>query len=70
VFTAGKLIATLQKRSRSQEIVQHPDQFRKVTPTSAIRKTEQPLGHQVTEALVTVRPLAEYDQIFGLEVVQ
>jgi hypothetical protein len=68
VFSRGKLIATLQKRPRSQDIVEHPDQFQKVTPTSPIRKTEQPLGHQVTPPRVTVRSLAEYDQMFGLEV--
>ncbi len=68
VFTQGKLIATRHMRPRSQEIIQHPDQFQKVTPTSAIRKTEKPLGHQIEPPRVTIRPLAEYDQLFGLEV--
>jgi len=44
VFSKGSLIATLTKRPRSQDIVQHPDQFSKVSPTGALRKTEQPDG--------------------------
>jgi hypothetical protein len=44
VFSKGSLIATLNKRPRSQEIVQHPDQFSKVSPTGSLRKTEQPDG--------------------------
>jgi hypothetical protein len=67
VFSQGTLIATLQKRPRSQEIVVHPDQFRQVTPTSPIRQIDKPLGHQITAPQVETRPLAEYDQLFGLE---
>jgi transposase len=67
VFSQGTLIATLQKRPRSQEIVVHPDQFSKVTPTSPIRQMDKPLGHQVIAPQVEIRPLAEYDQLFGLE---
>ena len=68
VFSKGKLIATLNKRPRSQEIVQHPDQFSKVSPTGSLRKTEQPLGHQITPPTVEIRNLAEYDQLFSQEV--
>jgi hypothetical protein len=65
VFSKGSLIATLNKRPRSQEIVQHPTQFSKVSPTGSLRKTEQPLGHQVTPPTVQIRNLAEYDQLFS-----
>ena len=67
VFAQGKLIATLSKRPRSQEIVIHPDQFSQVTPTSPLRALEKPLGHYVTAPQVETRPLAEYDHLFGLE---
>ncbi len=68
VFSKGSLIATLNKRPRSQEMVLHPDQFSKVSPTGSVRKTPQPLGHQVTPPVVAIRDLAEYDQLFSLEV--
>jgi transposase len=68
VFSKGSLIATLNKRPRSQEIVLHPDQFSKVSPTGSARKTPQPLGHQLTPPTVEIRNLAEYDQLFSLEV--
>jgi len=68
VFAKGSLIATLNKRPRSREIVQHPEQFSKVSPTGSLRKTEQPLGHQVTPPNVEIRNLADYDQLFSLEV--
>jgi hypothetical protein len=68
VFAKGSLIATLNKRPRSQEIVQHPDQFRKVSPTGSLRKTQQPLGHHITPPTVEIRNLAEYDQFFSREV--
>jgi hypothetical protein len=70
IFSQGKLIVTLQKRPRSQDIVPHPDQFQKVTPSTPLRKTEKPLGHQIESPSVTVRDLSEYDQIFGLEAAQ
>jgi len=68
VFSQGQLIATLCKRPRSQEMVIHPDQFSHVTVTSPIRAQSQPLGHQVTVPQVETRPLAEYDHLFGVEV--
>ena len=70
VFAKGSLIATLTKRSRSQEIVQHPDQFSKVSLTGSVRKTEHPLGHQVTPPTVEIRNLADYDRLFSQEVAQ
>jgi transposase len=68
VFHHGQLIATLAKRPRSQEIVLHPEQFRHVAPASAHRQVQRPLGHQVETPQVSIRPLAEYDQLFGVEV--
>ena len=68
VFSKGNLIATLTKRPRSQDIVQHPDQFSKVSPTGSLRKTEQPLGHHITPPTVEIRNLAEYDHLFSQEV--
>lgn len=68
LYHQGQLIATLQKQPRSQEIVFHPDQFAGVSPAGAIRRTDKPLGHQVEAPNVTIRPLSEYDQLFGVEV--
>ncbi len=68
VFAKGSLMATLNKRPRSQEMVLHPDQFSKVSPTGAVRKTPHPLGHQLTPPTVEIGNLAEYDQLFSLEV--
>lgn len=70
VFRQGQLLATLHKRPRSQEIVLHPEQFRHVAPASAHRQALKPIGHQVEAPSVAIRPLAEYDQFFGVEVRQ
>jgi hypothetical protein len=67
VFSGGQLIATLSKRPQSQEIVYHPDQFRTVAPAAALKVANKPLGHQIAEPVVAQRPLAEYDQLFGLQ---
>jgi transposase len=66
VFSGGQLIAMLTKRPQSQEIVYHPDQFCTVAPAAAIRTAAKPLGHQIAPPAVARRPLAEYDQLFGL----
>ncbi len=68
VYHQGQLIATLSKQPRSQEIVLHPEQFAGVAPAPAIRRADQPIGHQVEAPPVAVRPLSEYDQLFGVEV--
>jgi hypothetical protein len=67
VFSGGRLITTLSKRPQSQEIVYHPDQFRTVAPAAALKVATKPLGHQIAPPEVTRRPLAEYDQLFGLQ---
>jgi hypothetical protein len=63
----GHLIVTLQKQPRSQEIVVHPEQFSGVAPTPSLRRTDKPLGHQIEAPTVVVRPLSEYDHLFGVE---
>jgi transposase len=68
IFHQGSLVASVQKQPRSQEIVIHPDQFRDVAPAPSLRTTEKPLGHQVQAPSVATRSLAEYDQLFGVEV--
>jgi hypothetical protein len=68
VFHQGTLIATLTKCPRSQEIVYHPQQFENLTPTPPLTRRDKPLGHQVDAPVVSVRPLSEYDQLFGVEV--
>jgi transposase len=68
VYHQGQLIATLAKQPRSQEIIYHPEQFAGVSPAPSIRRADQPLGHQVDAPTVAVRPLTEYDQLFGVEV--
>ncbi|HET8846907.1 MAG TPA: IS21 family transposase [Ktedonobacteraceae bacterium] len=67
VFYQGMLVATHQVRSRSAEIVLHPEQFAGVPPTPSLRQALRPLGHQIPAPEVEVRTLAEYDQLFGLE---
>jgi hypothetical protein len=68
IYHQGQLITTLTKRPRSHDIVQHPDQFKGVEPVAPLGRTDRPLGHQVTGPVVSVRNLAEYDQLFGVEV--
>lgn len=68
IYHQGQRIATLHKQPRSQEIVFHPEQFAGVSPTPSLRQTNKPLGHQVEAPTVVVRPLTEYDQLFGVEV--
>lgn len=67
IYHQGQLIATLAKQPRSQEIVWHPDQFVGVQPAPSTQRMNHPVGHQVEAPVVTVRPVSEYDQIFGVE---
>ncbi len=68
IFHQGQLVAMIQKRPHSHDIVLHPDQFRDVTPTPSQRYRETPVGHQTQTPTVAIRPLSEYDQMFGVEV--
>jgi hypothetical protein len=70
IFYQGRLVATHQVRPRSAEIVLHPQQFAGVPPTPSLRQTVRPVGHQIPAPQVEIRPLAEYDHLFGLEVAQ
>ncbi|BCL81944.1 hypothetical protein ccbrp13_44090 [Ktedonobacteria bacterium brp13] len=66
VWSRGELMAQLAKRSRSQECVTHPDQFRTVAAASAMRQQVIPLGHLRPAPQVSQRPLQEYDQLYGV----
>jgi transposase len=68
VWSHGRLIAHLAKRAQSQQCVPHPDQFRMVAPASARRQQVIPLGHLCPAPQVSQRPLQEYDQLYGVEV--
>jgi len=68
IFSSGQLIATHRVRPRSQEIVMHPEQFAGVPAAPSLRQAARPLGHQVEVPSVLIRSLADYDQLFGLEV--
>jgi transposase len=70
IFYQGRLVATHQVRPRSAEIVLHPQQFAGVPPTPSLRQMLRPVGHQIPAPQVEIRPLAEYDHLFGLEVAQ
>ena len=67
IFHQGHQIATVKKHPRSQQIVAHPDQFQGVAATSPLRPEHHPVGYQVEAPVVAVRPLKEYDQLFGIE---
>jgi transposase len=68
VWNQGQLLVSLAQRARSGEVVTHPDQFRTVAPASAHRQAAEPLAHQVSDAPVARRALAEYDQLVQAEV--
>ncbi len=70
ILYGGQLIATHQIRPRSQEIVLHPQQFVGVPPTLSLRQAARPVGHQVEAPPVVIRPLSDYDHLFGLEAAQ
>lgn len=68
VWNQGQLLLTLAKRSRAQEVVPHPDQFKSILPTAAARAAQTPIGHQVVPPLVAQRSLADYDALYHVEV--
>lgn len=68
ILYQGQIVAQHQVRARSQEIVFHPEQFKGVPPTPSLSSKLRPLGHQLPTPAVEIRSLAEYDQMFGLEV--
>ncbi len=69
VWSAGQLVVEVAKRPRSQTHVEHPDQFRNIAPAATRSAPITPLAHLRPAPVVQTRPLAEYDQLYGLEVV-
>ena len=57
VWSRGQSLVNLVKRPRSQDIVDHPDQFRTVATANASRQAVVPLGHQRSAPQVAQRPL-------------
>ena len=70
IWSRGQSIISLAKRPHSQDIVDHPDQFRTVASANASRLAVVPLGHQHSAPHIVQRPLQEYDQLCGVEVVR
>jgi transposase len=68
VWKDAQLLLSVALRSRSGEVVTHPEQFRTVAPAATYRQAHEPLGHQVPEPSVVRRSLAEYDQLVAHEV--
>src|SRR6266536_2151132 len=69
IWSRGQSLISLAKRPHSQDIVDHPDQFRTVASANASRLAVVPLGHQRSAPQIVQRPLQEYDQLCGVEVV-
>ena len=68
VWQHGQILLSVPKRPQSQQQVPHPDQFQDVPPAAARHRQLEPLGHQTAPPPVVHRPLAEYDQLCGVEV--
>lgn len=68
VWSHGQLVLQVAKRTRSRELVPHPDQFRTVASAATARRVVTPLGHRVVPPDVAQRPLTEYDRLCGVEV--
>jgi hypothetical protein len=56
-------------RCQSGQVVLHPEQFRTVVPAASVQRAHVPLGHLVPAPLVVQRPLADYDQLCGVQAV-
>ncbi len=69
IWSAGQLVVEYTKRPQSQQAVTHPDQFRHVAPAAARHAAIVPLGHLRPAPLILKRDLAEYDHLYGVEVV-
>lgn len=68
VWSQGQLLVEVAKRAQSQMTVSHPDQFRTVASAASRRARIVPLGHLRPVPPVMRRSLAEYDQLYGVEV--
>jgi hypothetical protein len=70
IWSAGQLVVEYTKRPQSQLAVTHPDQFRErwsQLPPGMQRSCR--LSHLRPAPLITKRDLAEYDHLYGVEVV-
>jgi hypothetical protein len=70
VWSSGSQVFEVVKRPRSQDSVPHPEQWAAVASVAASRSTPVPLGHWRPAPEVASRPLAEYDQCFGVASLQ
>lgn len=68
VWSGGQQLAALAKRPGSGSHVEHPDQFRTVTPAASRRAQAVPIGHLRAAPQVVKRELVEYDHLCGVEV--
>jgi hypothetical protein len=68
VWSRGQLVGELAKHPQSQVTISHPDQFRTVGTAAARRAKLVPLGHQRGAPAVLSRNLADYDRLYGVEV--
>jgi transposase len=67
IWHQGRAIAQVAKQARSGEIVGHPEQFVHVLSATALRRQQQPLGHQRSAPPVAHRAPAQYDALCGVE---
>jgi transposase len=63
VWYAGELLVEVAKRPQSQSHVDHPEQWRHLTPAASRHAQVIPLGHRRLAQEVQTRDLAEYDQL-------
>ena len=69
VWSVGSLVFEIAKRPRSQDSVPHADQWKTVASVSAVRHAPTPVGHLQSAPDVKSRPLQEYDQYCGIQIV-
>jgi transposase len=69
VWYQGHVVLTVAARCQSGQVVLHPEQFRTVVPAASVQRAHVPLGHLVPAPLVVQRPLADYDQLCGVQAV-
>ncbi|MDP9315784.1 MAG: IS21 family transposase [Chloroflexota bacterium] len=70
IWHQGQLIAEHAVRGSSGTQVIHPEQFAGVPPARMQPPAPAPLGHQVPRPVLVRRSLDEYDQLYGVAVVE
>jgi hypothetical protein len=70
VWSEGKQVFEVAKRSRSQESVPHPEQWKTIATAATTRRAPTPLGHLQPAPQVESRPLSIYDQYCGIAPVE